>query len=123
MTIQPGGETARLKIDRDLVLQIEKLKIHKGRRWYSIPLAVIAGAGGGAAAYWGIARHVPCSQATDENTKNCRKANGLIVGFSAAGPAALVLLATRGNSKKVIIYKKPAASSKKPAANPRRGKP
>jgi len=91
----PEGDMA---IPRDRVMQVAIS--HSGRRWYSIPLALVAGAGGLAAGY-GITSRIRC--ATDSET--CGRGRGIILGAFAGGAAGLVYRSTLGPSKKVIYTK------------------
>jgi hypothetical protein len=90
------GEVA---LARDLVMQVAVN--HSGRRWYSMPLAVMAGAAGGASGY-GIVSRATCSTSHDD----CAKALGFVTGISAAGAAALTYRLTLSTSKKVVYQKK-----------------
>jgi hypothetical protein len=82
-------------LPRDLVRQVAIDR--SGRRWYSIPLAAVAGAIGFAAGY-GIASRIECSDSADL----CRKSKGIIVAGFTGVPAGFAYKATLGPSKKVI---------------------
>ena len=93
----PDGEAM---LARDLVQEVAV--DHNGRRWYSIPLAVAAGAGGLAAGY-AVANRTRCSIETD----TCSRGRGIIIAAFAIGPAALVYSLSLGPARKVI-YSKPS---------------
>ena len=95
-----GGPDGDSMLARDLVQQVAV--DHSGRRWYSIPLAVAAGAGGLAAGY-AVANRTRCSVETDI----CSKGRGLIITAFTVGPAALAYGLSLGPAKKVI-YSKPS---------------
>lgn len=103
LTADTTGMTVRVTegdvaIPRDRVMQVAIS--HGGRSWYSIPLALVAGAGGLAAGY-GITSRTRC--ATDSDA--CARGRGIILGAFAGGAAVLVYRSTFGPSKKVIYTK------------------
>jgi len=103
MTIRIGSQ-GEMILSRDRVLWIAI--DHSGRRWFSIPLAIIAGTGGGAAAY-SIANHASCSDSHDV----CGRAKGYIVGVTAGFAGGLAYYLSRGPStSKKVVYEKPSAA-------------
>jgi hypothetical protein len=100
-----SGELDAVALERNLVLSVAV--DHKGRHWYSIPLALLVGAAGGLAGF-AIADHVACTE-TSATNDSCSKAKGAIVALTAAGPAALTYRATLGSYKRKMIYHKPAS--------------
>jgi hypothetical protein len=107
-------EQRDITIARDLVLQVAIEKKQK-RRWFSIPLAVVAAASGALVGYK-TARHFKCSNKADGERKACEQVGVLIWIASAVVPAgATYALITRGQSKKGIkvIYNKPSVRTRR----------
>jgi hypothetical protein len=100
--------TIRTVAQHEIILPRDRIQWitidHKGRPWYSIPLAVISGAAGGAAGYT-IANHTSCSDTHDV----CSKARGatIILSAGAAGGLAYSLSRRPSNLSKKIVYKNP----------------
>jgi hypothetical protein len=80
-------------IPRDLAMQVAIP--HSGRRWYSIPPALVAG--------YQITNRTDCS--TDPDA--CQKGRGIILVAIGIGAAGLVYRAALGPSMKVIYTKPP----------------
>ncbi|MEJ2111759.1 MAG: hypothetical protein P8Z37_17985 [Acidobacteriota bacterium] len=74
---------------------------HSGRRWYSIPLAIVAGIVGG---FGGneIVKRTTCF----DTRENCSKAKGFIIGITSAVPAAATYKLTEGKPGIKVIYTK-----------------
>lgn len=87
-----------MELERDHVMQVTVKQ--SGRRWYSIPLAVAAGATGGYGGY-AIADRTTCSG----NYDDCSKAKGIIISFSAIGAAAVTFKLTSGEPGWKVIYR------------------
>ena len=114
--VSAGASTMTIKasIESDVVRQIslardQVLKVaiaHSGRRWYSIPLAAVAGASGAFAGFK-AANLIDCSR---NPSNDCKKLNGLIIGVTTVGAAGIAYRMTLEPSQKVI-YSKPWADT------------
>jgi len=92
----------KVTVARDLVLQVSVIRTRHRSRWYSIPLTVVAAAGGVAAGY-GISSLMTC----EENSSPCKKGKGAIMGLFAGGAAVLTYKATSRPSEELeVIYRK-----------------
>jgi len=92
-----------ITLARDMVLQVA---IDQGKRhWYSIPLAVVAGAAGGYGGYL-LASKLPCKEKIGGEKKACNSVGSLIVVGSATIAAAGPLVLTTHESTKKVIYTK-----------------
>jgi hypothetical protein len=99
MTVRPTNQEEALSFKRDL---IEMVAVnYSGRPWYSIPLSIVAAAGGGLAGA-GIASLTTCS----DNLEDCRKGRGALIVIPATGAAAVTYYLTRDRSGKKVIYSK-----------------
>jgi len=114
MIVRTTTDQGEVTLARDLVLQVAVP--HKGRRWYSIPLTVVA-AGAGAFVGYKVARHLSCSYVSSTFKKDCEKLNGYIVAGISVAPAVGTYYLTLGPSTKVI-YNKPATSTRRRRQGP-----
>jgi hypothetical protein len=110
---------AEVTLARDLVLSVA-VDRSKKRHWYSIPLAIIAGAGGGYAGYR-LADSIPCvsseisqvlaSGVPSSEKKGCSYLGSLIIAGSAIGSSGATYMATNRGSSEKVIYTKPKKST------------